>query len=457
MLANRYDGLDLPDAECRVTVLDGMPRGAHLQERFLSETLLAGRVLRERQRTRVVQGAGRCTRGMSDYSVVVVLGDLLTRFLASPDVRTALHPDLQAEIGFGRQNSSVEPDELREFIGSFLGQDTAWLEQAEPDLLDARRSARVADPAENTELATAARHEVRALDALWAGDLPTASRKALDVAAALRSPELAGYRAFWTYLAAAWLGQHAEDADDATLRSSALDLLRKAHAAARSTLWLREAHALPSDERVLDEFDEAAVDAAVQIGPRTATGAAWAAQHSELLAALDQTEARRYERGLSTLGALLGAESYKPAGHGRTDSAWIWPRRWWLALEAKSEQKPQTLISHDTVRQVNDQLKTIALDRGEPTPEASAVLLISPRPLAEPTAAAVAEPFVRITTPEVVLDLARDAVAAWKGIRAQDQGLAQPDYRDLVRRVFAEHGLLPGDLTGRLLNDPLQG
>lgn len=457
VLANRYDGLDLPDSQCRVTVLDGMPRGAHLQERFLSETLLAGRVLRERQRTRVVQGAGRCTRGLSDYSVVVVLGDLLTRFLARPEVRGALRPDLQAEVEFGRDNSSVDLAELQDYIGSFLAQDAAWREQAEPGLLEARRAARVADPPENSELATAVRHEVRAISALWSGDRQTASRKALDVAAALRSPELAGYRSFWSYLAAAWLGQHAEDADDDALRSSSLDLLRKAHAAAQSTLWLREAHPLPPQERFLDELDEAAIDAAAQNGPRTATGAAWATQHAELLQALDQPEPRRYERGLVTLGALLGAESYKPAGHGRTDSAWIWPGRWWLALEAKSDQKPRTLISHDTVRQVNDQLKTIALDRGEPTPEASAVLLISPRPLAETTAAAVAEPFVHVTTPDVVLDLARDAVAAWKGIRAQGQGLAPHDYRDLVRRVFAEHALLPSDLTARLLSDPLQG
>lgn len=91
-LAGRYDGLDLPNAQCRVTVLDGMPSGAHLQERFLSETLLAGRVLRERLRTRVVQGAGRCTRGLSDHSVVVVLGDAVTRFINLPDVHDALRP-----------------------------------------------------------------------------------------------------------------------------------------------------------------------------------------------------------------------------------------------------------------------------------------------------------------------------------------------------------------------------
>jgi hypothetical protein len=121
------------------------------------------------------------------------------------------------------------------------------------------------------------------------------------------------------------------------MRSSSLDLLRKAYAAARSTLWLRETHTLPSHERDLDEFDEAAVDAAAQNGPRATTGAAWAQLHSELLLALDQPDARRYERGLVTLGMLLGADSYKPVGGGRTDCAWIWPGRWWLALEAKSE------------------------------------------------------------------------------------------------------------------------
>lgn len=77
--------------------------------------------------------------------------------------------------------------------------------------------------------------------------------------------------------------------------------------------------------------------------------------------------------------------------------------------------------------------------------------------LAESTAAAVAEPFVHITTPAVVLELARDAVAAWKGIRAQAQGLAPQAYRDLLRRVLAEYALLPSDLAARLLSDPLQG
>jgi hypothetical protein len=104
-LANRYDGIDLADNSCRMTVLDGQPMGAHLQERFLINSLRAGRVLEERLRTRVIQGAGRCTRGLKDHSVVVILGEDLTRFLQRREVRAALRPETQAEIAFGITNS----------------------------------------------------------------------------------------------------------------------------------------------------------------------------------------------------------------------------------------------------------------------------------------------------------------------------------------------------------------
>lgn len=457
ILANRYDGLDLPDAECRVTVLDGMPRGAHLQERFLSETLQAGRVLRERQRTRVVQGAGRCARGLSDYSIVIVLGDSLTRFLALSDVRSALRPDLQAEVGFGRDNSEVPVDELHEFVTSFLAQDRAWREDAEPALLDARRAAQVAIPGENAELDEAARHEVRATAALWAGDWATASRAALQVAETVRSPQLAGYRAFWSYLAAAWLSQYAEERQDGALRASAAELMRKAHAAGRSTLWLREVHPLPAQALVLDELDEAAVTKAAQDGPRQRAGAKWAALHTEILAGLAQTDPPRYEQALVQLGSLLGAEAFKPAGPGRTDCAWIWPGHWWLAIEAKSNQDVGNPISHDTVRQASDQLTTLAADREETPPANSAVLVVGPRLLAEPTAALVAAPFMHMTTFDVVLDLAEEAVAAWKEIRGQANGLSSADALPIVRRVLAEHGLLPSDIKSRLLRDPICG
>lgn len=456
-LAGRYDGLDLPRTQCQVTVLDGMPTGEHLQERFLSDTLVAGRVLRERRRTRVVQGAGRCTRGLSDYSVVVVLGDALSRFLTLPEVFNALRPEMQAEVDFGRDNSTIGADEGLEFIQSFLAQDAAWFDQAEPALLEARRAATRTSPPDTAELASAAAHEVKATAALWSGDWGGASREALEAAKAVISPQLAGYRAFWTYLASAWLEEEAGERDDASLRKASLDLLRKAYVAGRGTAWLRQVQPLPVGEVVLDPADQAAVAAAVASGTRQLNGAKWAAMHTGMLAALAQDEAVQYEGALTALGKLLGAESYKPKGEGRTDSAWVWPASWWLALEAKTEEKPEHPVSQKTIRQANGQLKTIAHARDTEIPEGSAVAIISPRQLVEPTAVIEAEPFLYLLAPDVLLDLAQDATKAWMTIRAQAGGMAQAEAIALASRVFDEYGLLPSGLRARLLSAPIQG
>ena len=338
-LAGRFHGLDLPGTQCRLTVLDGMPSGAHLQERFLSETLLAGRVLRERMRTRVVQGAGRCTRGLSDHSVVVVLGDALTRFLTLPEVHDALRPEFQAEVDFGLLNSEADREEVLAFARSFLDQDNTWVQEAESALREARSAATRTRSPDSGELDAAAGREVRAVAALWAGDWAGASREALEAAGRVGSPHLAGYRALWTYLAAAWLAEEAEERDDEALRGAALDLLRKAHVAGRGTSWLRQVQPLPADDVLLDPSDEAAVQAALEQEPRRQPGGRWADHHTRLLADLAQTEAVRFENGLTALGRLLGADAYKPDGPGRTDSAWAWPSGPWRALEAKTEEK----------------------------------------------------------------------------------------------------------------------
>lgn len=114
----------------------------------------------------------------------------------------------------------------------------------------------------------------------------------------------------WTYLSSAWLEQEAGERDDASLRKAALDLLRKAHVAGRGTAWLRQVQPLPTGETVLDPADEAAVKAAVTAGTRQLTSAKWATLHTNMVNALSQNEAGRYEAGLTALGNLLGADSY---------------------------------------------------------------------------------------------------------------------------------------------------
>lgn len=148
LLANRYDGIDLPDDSCRLVVLSGLPAATHLQERFLYDTLGARRVLAERIRTRIVQGAGRCTRNVQDYAAVIVRGARLTDFIARDEVLRAMHPELQAEFRFGLDNSESENADL-------LG------------LLDSRSSTKTATGLSPTATSVPARARPRASSRRW--------------------------------------------------------------------------------------------------------------------------------------------------------------------------------------------------------------------------------------------------------------------------------------------------
>ena len=74
VLANRYDGVDLPGDTCRVMVLAGLPVGQNVYEKYLFERLGLFRSLRSTISSRLTQSFGRIFRGMSDYGVVLVVG-----------------------------------------------------------------------------------------------------------------------------------------------------------------------------------------------------------------------------------------------------------------------------------------------------------------------------------------------------------------------------------------------
>jgi hypothetical protein len=223
-LANRYDGLDLPGDACRAEVMEGMPDQDNLQDRFLSERARAGAALAERIRTRVVQGAGRCTRGPSDWAMVAVLGADLTKYLLRPETQRALDPELQAEIQFGVENSrNAATADILDNVRTFLSQGDDWRNEAERYLADYRREAARALPDGTAALAKSAGSEIEACGLAAAGHWAQASRAAQEAARQLGEGGDAtrGYRALWLYLAGTWADQAGADAGDPRLRRAA--------------------------------------------------------------------------------------------------------------------------------------------------------------------------------------------------------------------------------------------
>jgi Rad3-related DNA helicase len=120
IVANRYDGIDLVDDECRLLVADGLPRGTNLQERFLVHRVGAQLLLDDRILTRLVQGFGRCTRSANDYAGVIILGEVLNGYLFSPERRAFFHPEMQAELEFGlAQSKGVTSRDMLENLPAF--------------------------------------------------------------------------------------------------------------------------------------------------------------------------------------------------------------------------------------------------------------------------------------------------------------------------------------------------
>ena len=163
-LANRYDGIDLPDRACRLIVIAGLPIGADPHERFLAFTLGAKRVLQERMRTRLVQGSGRATRNANDWAAVIVLGHDLVSFAGMKDAQAATHPEVRAELEFGIANSQGQPaSQLAENLSHFLAQDDLWRNAAEPGIAGLRDRPTDTGRADADALTASARHEIRAV------------------------------------------------------------------------------------------------------------------------------------------------------------------------------------------------------------------------------------------------------------------------------------------------------
>lgn len=182
-----------------------------------------------------------------------------------------------------------------------------------------------------------------------------------------------------------------DDRDDENTRIAARTLLARAPGAARGTPWLRNVEPCPPACRPSTSWTlpptgrdrgHAAHHDADGVGP---------AVHRHPGRAQPGRGSRLRGGPLVGLGRLLAADSFKPAGEGRTDAAWVWPQ-WWPALEARTEERADTPVSLSTVRQANDQLTTLAHDRGVAAPDGSAVLIVSERALVDQTAAVGATP-----------------------------------------------------------------
>jgi hypothetical protein len=237
VVANRYDGIDFPNDDCRLLFIEGLSRTTNLQERFLMNRMGASQLFNERIQTRVLQAIGRCTRGLNDFAAVVITGDELPTYLTDRKRRAYFHPELQAELAFGvEQSTKVEAQDLLDNFGIFLKHEEEW-EEANQGILDARESATQSKFPAMEQLEAVVRHEIAWQTAVWNEDYAKAYDSAREVLGGLTDANLRGYRALWHYLAGA-AAEAAARAGDSGYDVQARTQYRQAKEAAESIPWL---------------------------------------------------------------------------------------------------------------------------------------------------------------------------------------------------------------------------
>lgn len=447
LLANRYDGIDLPDEDCRLIVLTGLPSTAHLQERFLWERLGAKRVLSERIRTRLIQGAGRCTRNSQDFAAVIVRGSPLTDFLSRTENIAAMQPELQIEIEFGLDNSEASGTELLSLVDSFLSQDSDWI--AAEEVLDLRTSGRQrTSPPSSEQLAAASAFEVECWQAVWQKDFDRAIAAARTAADELEGgAELRPYRCFWLYLAASIALASGLD------QKRTLGLVEDAEDAARRIAWRPRLTPGEHTQRELPPGGFRGGSLAAFAQRWGVRGSKFERHVAEVLALLSDSEASHFERGLHGLGEMLGFDSSRPGGTAAPDGAWR-DDRYLVVFEAKTEEAATNPVSTSDVRQALTHRDWVRANLGWPTLEHDVSILISWKVHADQAARDIAGTLMHVS-PETLADLGSEALAMHRRIRPTARGLSDEELASAYEHALIDARLDTDTIALRLSATPV--
>lgn len=452
LLANRYDGIDLPGDACRLVTIAGYPGVTNLQERFYASRARAAAVSAERVRSRVVQGIGRCTRGPRDWALVIVADKETTTYLSRDEVRATLSPDLQSEIEFGLDQSDTSIEDVRENVEMFLEQGSRWRGEPEEELAKIRSTAKQDEPAEAAGLAAAAKHEVEALESMWNGDWKAASEKLHLAASALSSyPAARGYQAILFFRAAVSMNKAARDNSEQELFVTADALAVQAVDAAKPATWM--AASLPFEGRQALAPSPQTLSAAARLSSyidEVGGSVKLKSKFESIFEGLSQVGHKQYEAALTQLGLFLGAYAYKPTGNSRTDSAWCWDDTQWISVEAKSEHHDDGRIGVSDTLQVNGHLALVAEDRGVAVPTISAAVMVSPRTLVHKDAIAVASLDSYRVTPNEIFALATEVERMWVGLQVLSRIKVPSERTDGVIKLLDQHRIRPEDVFDRL-------
>ncbi len=359
ILVSRVDGIDLPHDTCRIMIIDGLPFGTSLLERYQWEFLRMNNVHSVRVANRLAQLFGRINRGRNDYGAFLLEGEELNKWLGRDRNVALLPPLLQKQIAIGREVQSEfglkDPDQVIELVDRVLGRDEGWLEYYQREVKLGELDRDQLERAKNAEpfMVTAALTEARYAAEMWSGDPARARReleKTVDETAKHDTP-LGGWHTVW--LGAAY---DLEGDTEAASRAYSIAMRRLN----RSMTLPRGSGPILKKAKIPD-FN--AFGRALQDLLSYSHGNKFEEEFSKLratLALIDTGSPRQAETGVRALGELLGCVATRPDNDENTGPDVLWrdeDQSLMVGFELKTDKDdPATYFKKD-ISQGHDHLE----------------------------------------------------------------------------------------------------
>ncbi len=205
VLVSRVDGIDLPHDTCRIMVIDGLPSGTSLLERYQWEFLHMKNVHAVRVANRLSQLFGRINRGRNDYGAFLLEGNDINKWMNNDRNLSLLPPLLQKQVHVGRvvqRGLEIKSkDKLIEVVDSVINRNESWLDYYNSEVKGGELDKDQVNRAKEAEpfLEKAALSEAAYAASVWSRDFASARRefeKTVDETATHDTP-LGGWHALW--------------------------------------------------------------------------------------------------------------------------------------------------------------------------------------------------------------------------------------------------------------------
>lgn len=453
VLANRYDGIDFADDQCRLLIMRDLPSAANLQERVFQDRMSAGLLLADRIRTRFVQAVGRCTRSATDYSAVILLGEKLHTYISKKETRSALHPELQAEITFGMKQSGTSENML-ENLKIFYARGDDW-KAADNEIRRMRSQATQTSLPALDQLQAAANYEVAFQYALWDHNPVGALEAAKKILGILQDDGLKGYRGLWNYFAGDTAALVAE------LGISDMSGVAKEyyHIAAKTipaVHWFWEL-ADRRDGRALEDTRRG-VSAAPLIERLERQFAELGTRHDDkfvkvervILEGIEQDEYKKFENAQKELGKLLGFDAGNVETVAAPDGWWIADHTFAIVFEDYTQAEDKTELGVNKARQVASHPIWLKTKFNLPDSAMIIPVLVSNIEGAEQDAAMHLQDVAFWKTDEFRV-WARNALSVIRNLRTKYPGPGDLFWREEAMEAYATNGMDPASLRQRLI------